>query len=481
MVNATAAASGRILQFWDVERDLDLECDVLIVGSGAGGATVAAECAAAGLDVVVLEEGGFHDSREFTADAIEGVKKLYRGAGSEMVFGKPRVIFAQGRCVGGSTVINGGMSWRTPERVLETWRRDFGLAGLGAGDLEPVFKTIEERIHVNVQAPETIGRDGQLLKLGADRLGWKITANTRNQRHCMGSNNCAFGCPTGGKQSMLVSYLPRALAAGARIYADCRVEKVLVEAGRARSVRARLVDPATRRPGPALRARARRAVVLACGATETPLLLLRSGLANGSGAVGRHLTLHPNAKCVAVFDEEVTPWKGVHQAYQVHHFLEEGIDIATGFVPPQVLAISLHAVGDELHDLLSQMNRIVVGAALIEDTGEGRVRRGLGGLPYITYDWTERDLANLVRGAALFAELMFTAGAKLVIPPFPDVPPLRSIDEARALVGKKPDPRRMEVFTVHLMGTCRMAADPRRGVVGPGGEAHDVKGLYVAD
>jgi choline dehydrogenase-like flavoprotein len=280
---------------------------------------------------------------------------------------------------------------------------------------------------------------------------------------------------------MLVSYLPRAIGAGTRVYSDCKVERVLVEKGRARGVRGRFVDPATGRKGPALRARARKAVVVACGATETPLLLLRSGLANSSGAVGRHLTLHPNAKCVAIFDEDVTAWKGVHQAYQVHHFLEEGIDLATGFVPPQLLALSLHALGDELLETLEQMNRIVVGAALIEDTGEGRVRRGLGGLPYITYDWTERDLANLVRGAALFAELMFTAGAKKVIPPFPDVPPLRSVDDARALVGKKPDPRRMEVFTVHLMGTCRMAADAKRGVVGARGEAHDVPGLYVAD
>ncbi len=481
MIGVAARAAGRIHQFWDIARDLDLEGDVVIVGSGAGGATVAAELAEGGLHVVVLEEGGFHDTREFDANAVEGVKKLYRSAGSEVVLGRPRIMIAQGRCVGGSTTINGGMCWRTPAKILEDWEREHGLPGFRPEDLQPIFERIEERISVAEQAPETIGGDGQRLKRGADRLGYKITANRRNQLHCMGSNNCAFGCPTGGKQSMLVSYLPRALRAGANLYADCRAERVLLERGRAVGVRARLYDPATERPGPEVRVRARRAVVLACGATETPLFLLRNKLANNSGHLGRHLRLHPNAKCVAFFDEEFTPWKGVHQAYQIHHFLDEGIDLATGFVHPQILAISLEAAGDALYDALSRLNRTVVGAALIDDTGEGRVRPGPFGLPLLTYEWTERDLAQFVRGAGLFAEVMFAAGAKEVLLPFHEVPPLRSPDDIRRLAQTPPDVRSAEVFTVHLMGTCRMGADPRRSVVSPRGETHDVPGLYVAD
>jgi len=472
---------GKIRQHWDVTSDLSLECDIVVVGSGAGGATLAAECAEGGLDVVVLEEGGFHDSREFNADALEGVKRLYRGAGSEVVLGRPRVIIAQGKCVGGSTVINGGMCWRTPERVLKRWQWEHGLTGYSPEALAPISERIEERISVKHQRDETIGKDGRLLKKGADLLGYKVTPNSRNQRDCMGSNNCAFGCPTGGKQSMLVSYLPRALRAGANIYADAQVRRVVTERGRAVGVVARMVDPATEEAGPVVRVRARRAVVLSCGATETPLLLLRSGLANSTGEVGRHLSLHPNAKVVALFDEDVTAWKGVHQAYQIHEFLSEGIDMATGFVPPQILAISLPALGDALWEVLSQMHRVVVGGALIEDVGEGRVRRGPFGMPLLTYDWNDRDIALMVRGAALLAEVFFAAGAKRVIVPFADVPPLRSADDIRRLYDQMPDRRRMEAFTVHLMGTCRMGADPKRSVVSPSGETHDVKGLYVAD
>jgi choline dehydrogenase-like flavoprotein len=155
--------------------------------------------------------------------------------------------------------------------------------------------------------------------------------------------------------------------------------------------------------------------------------------------------------------------------------------MATGFVPPQILAITLHALGDELFEILSDMNRIVVGAALVEDVGEGRVRRGPFGLPIFTYDWTERDIALMVRGAALLSEVYFAAGARKVIVPFPEVPPLRSADDIRRLYGHAPDRSRMEAFTVHMMGTCRMGRDPRRSVVSSRGETHDVRGLYVAD
>src|SRR6187431_117140 len=131
----------------DLLGDSVLDCDVVVVGSGAGGAPVAAELAEAGFDVVVVEEGSYYQTRDFTADTSAMVRQLYRDGGATMALGNPPIMFQEGRAVGGSTVINGGMSWRTPDDVLARWEREAGLAGI-ARDLEPYFERVERRIHV---------------------------------------------------------------------------------------------------------------------------------------------------------------------------------------------------------------------------------------------------------------------------------------------------------------------------------------------
>jgi choline dehydrogenase-like flavoprotein len=478
------ASPGRLRQFWDVERDLQISCDVVVCGSGAGGATVAAELAEAGLRVVVLEEGGFYDTRSFNSTVFDAASRLYRGAGTEQALGPPNVLFMQGRCVGGSTVINGGMSWRTPERVLDRWAREHGIPGVGPAAMDPIFDRVERLVHVGRQAPETIGRDQGLFRLGAERLGFKVVANRRNQLHCTGSNNCAFGCPTGGKQSMLVSMLPRAVGFGADIYSDCRVERIVHERGAGRQrvsgVRARMVDPQTDRPGPRVHVRARH-VVLSCGATQTPVLLLNNGLANGSGQVGRNLTLHPNAKALAIFDEELLGWQGVHQAYQVHEFLDEGILLAAPFLQPQILALTVPLLGDELWELLQHTNRMLCGGILVEDSTTGTVSRGPYGSALLRYRMTPYDLERCQRGLALIAEVYFAAGAKRVVLPIHGAPVLEGPEDIPRIFEHPIDPRDIEIATVHLMGSCRMGVDPRRSVVDARGEAHEVEGLWIAD
>src|SRR5688572_30095063 len=198
----------------------DLACDVVVVGSGAGGAVAAAGLAEEGLDVIVLEEGPHVDTAEFTGDDLAMVRRLYRDGGITATLGRPPIQYNEGRCVGGSTVINGAMSWRTPERVVDVWRREHAMPDITMATLEPDFERIERFLSVSTQDPDSIGRDQELMRLGAERKGWKVVDNLRAQVHCAGCNRCVFGCPTGAKQSTLVSYLPRAVAFGARVYAD---------------------------------------------------------------------------------------------------------------------------------------------------------------------------------------------------------------------------------------------------------------------
>ncbi|HSZ44749.1 MAG TPA: GMC family oxidoreductase [Streptosporangiaceae bacterium] len=463
----------------DVTSDLRVDCGVLIIGSGAGGATMAAELAEEGVDVVVIEEGGYHPTGSFTAAAGRAARTLYRDGGAEIAWGRPPVLFSQGRCVGGSTVVNGGMSWRTPAHVLQRWGREEGVTGVTERDMEPYFALVEKRISVALQDPETIGADMRLLKAGADAKGWKIIPNLRNQLHCAGSNNCTNGCPTGAKQSMLVTAIPRALRGGARLYAGCRAERITTSGGAVTGVECRILRPGGQ-PGPRLTVRSR-VVVVAGGAVQTPALIARSGIRSASGLLGRNLSLHPNAKVIAFFDEEVRGWQGVHQAYQVRQFAKAGIMLTAVNLAPSLIAMTLPWYGGELGNVMNDYNHMVTAGCLIEDTGTGRVRHlpGLGA--HVTYQINDKDAARVLRGVGLIAELMLAAGAMRVLLPLAGAPEVRDPAGLRDLLAAPADARSLELFTVHLMGTARMSEDPRRGVTDSYGAFHGVRGLFVAD
>ncbi|MCX5741468.1 MAG: GMC family oxidoreductase [Proteobacteria bacterium] len=457
----------------DIHGDLVVDADVLVIGSGAGGATVAAELAEAGYDVVVLEEGSYYQTRDFTADTSGMVRQLYRDGGATMALGNPPILYQEGRAVGGSTVINGGMSWRTPDKILARWEKEAGLHGI-AKDLEAHFARVERRINVAPMDAEAIGTDNHLLKQGADALGWNIIGNLRNQNHCVGSNRCAFGCPTGAKQSSLVSYIPRALHYGARIFADVKVKRIMRHGKRATgaigtvngtphhvTVRAKLV-------------------CLSAGAIHTPALLARSGFRTPSGQLGHNLSMHPNVKVVAIFDQPVTNWKGAHQAFQVREFQDQGLVFAAIGMPPSVLAMSFPHRGRQLGELMSRYDNMMLAGMLCEDTRTGRVR-SVNGKPQAFYQLADEDAANLKRGVSLLSELLFAAGAKQILLPFHGAKDLHSADDARALLKANTPTRGWEVVTVHMMGTARMGADRSAAVTDAHGMVHDADRLMIAD
>jgi len=470
----TALKPTNVFTRHDLHHDTVIDCDVVIVGSGAGGAPMAAELAEAGFDVVVLEEGGYFQTRDFTANTSQMVRELYRDGGATIAIGNPPIMFQEGRAVGGSTVINGGMSWRTPDDILARWRDEAGLDDLTPKQLEPYYDRVERRIHVAPMDEDAIGNDNWLLKKGADAMGWKIVGNLRNQAHCVGSNRCAFGCPTGAKQSALVSYIPRALHYGARVYADVRVSRITFHGKRATGV----IGKSAAGHHVVVRAKL---VVAACGAIHTPALLARSGVVSRSGLLGKNLSLHPNVKVVALFDQPVTGWKGAHQAFQVREFADQNLGCFAAInLPPSIIAMSMPHRGRQLGELMDDYDKMVLAGLLCEDTTTGQVKT-IGGRPQAFYQLSPHDAANMQRGLVLLSELLFAAGAKRILLPFHHAKELASADEARRVLGQPIATKGWEVVTVHMMGTARMGSDRLASVTDAFGFVHDVDRLMVSD
>jgi choline dehydrogenase-like flavoprotein len=460
--------------------DLELSVEVVVVGSGAGGATAAAVLAAAGRDVLCLEEGDHHPTVDNTTDVPEMMARLMRDAGLTTITGPRQTLvpYLEGCCVGGTTVINGGMCWRTPERVLEEWQAR-GLHDLSLRNLAPLFQRVEEVISARHQDPGSEGGNSLLFQRGAERLGWRYRRNQRNQVHCVGSNDCVTGCPTGAKQSVLETWVPRFLAAGGKLVSRARAEKISIDRnGRAAGVTG-TVRP--RRGGPRrLRVRAR-AVILAGGAIQTPLLLLRNRLGRRGSHIGRHFTIHPNAKVGALFPQEIDPLHGTHQAFQITEFTNEGILLAPGALPLALVAMTHATFGPRLAEELRHWRHLALGGVLVEDHGEGRISLLAGRIPRVRYGITPEDQVQFARAVSKLAELYFAAGASVVYTPFHALPELHRVEEISKIFALRPRVSDTEYFTAHLMGTCRMAASADGGVVRPDGEMWGLPGLYLAD
>jgi choline dehydrogenase-like flavoprotein len=461
------------------------ECDVAIVGSGAGGAAAASILAEAGLDVLVLESGPYVDRAGYPSDPLEGLPLLYRDGGMTIASGKPAIPVPVGRTVGGTTVINSGTCFRAPREVLEEWRDRQGVDW--ATELDPIYEAAEEVLAVTPLDIETLGRNGQLCAEGARALGASGGPISRNAGRCVQCSACPLGCRLDAKRAAHVSYLPRAVAAGARVRAGVQVQRIRTEDGRASGLACRAGLPTTgaqeiRRNGrpPAGRdweVRAK-AVICAGGAFGTPELLLRSGTRHP--ALGRNLHIHPAAWIGARYEEQVRGWEGVMQSYYVDQWQPEGILLEATFTPLSFGAQWLPGVGAAFSDRVAHFDHIASIGVHLHDRSAGRVGLTSNGSLRLSYHLLEEEARRIQFGIARAAEIHFAAGATEV---YPNVGPVSVIKrgqlEAFESLALRPADLRLEAF--HPMSTARMGADADTSVCDTTGAVRGLNGLYVAD
>jgi choline dehydrogenase-like flavoprotein len=451
------------------------ECEVVIVGSGAGGAVAAATLAEAGVDVLVLEAGDHYNRDNYPVDRLEALQTLYRDAGLTICDGRPPIPVPVAKVVGGTTVINSATCFRAPDSILESWREKHGLSW--ANDLDEDFAEAEEFLRVTQLDPNRMGRNGQLAMEGAAALGLSGGPIHRNAGNCVQCSSCPYGCSIDAKRGMHVSYLPRAVAAGARLRTGVEAQRVLVEDGRAVGVVCSFRDASGRNRSYTVRAR--RAVIAAGGSFGTPELLLRSGL--GGGQVGRNLRIHPACWVGAHYDEEVRGWDGVMQSYYVDQWEEShGVLLEATFTPLAFGGAWLVGTGAEHQRAMLDFGRVGSIGVQLRDDSVGRIGLANDGGLRASYKLTDEDARKVIFGIARAAEVHFAAGATEVYPNIPRAGVLRPGGIANFEATRfKASELRLEAF--HPMATARISVDPRRGVCTPDGAVYGTAGLYVAD
>jgi choline dehydrogenase-like flavoprotein len=470
-----------------------LACDVAIVGTGAGAGITAEVLARAGLKVVMVEEGPLKSSRDFNQLEAEAYPQLYQEAAARKTADQA-INILQGRCVGGSTTVNWTSSFRTPSATLAWWRDHYALPELTDEGMAPWFQQVEQRLSIGPWlVPPNVNND--LLALGAKRLGIPAAAILRNVKGCWNLGSCGLGCPTNAKQSMLVTTVPAALDAGAVLLVETRVERLLVEGGRAAGLHCVAVQAngALRSDRPAVTVNARH-VVVAGGAIQSPALLMRSGAPDPHGRLGQRTFLHPVVISISEFEQKVEGWQGAPQTIYTDHFLDtQPIDGAMGYkleappLHPVIGSSTLSGFGAEQAAAMKAFPHMHALLALLRDgfhpesTG-GRVKLRGDGSPVLDYPLNDYVLEGARRALLSMAEIQFAAGAKSVQPVHELSPRFTNWADAKASLSTLPmRPYATRVVSAHVMGGCAMAGKPELGVVRPDGRHWQLEGLSVHD
>jgi choline dehydrogenase-like flavoprotein len=495
----TATADHSKLVAFDPQQAQRIEADVLVIGSGAGGGSMARDLARAGKHVIVIEAGALYDERTFPTRERDAYERLYLDSGFTATADAHIAILAGGT-VGGGTTVNWMTSIPIPDRVRDEWEERHGVEGVASSafksDLNDVLREVGAQPSVEVPA-----KDAALLR-GAGARGWSGEPIQMNRAECGDCGTCTFGCKRGSKQSTLRLHLPQALEAGAHLIPDCKAERLIIKDG---AVRGAVTTYGTRAGAPRTLEIIAPQVVVSGGALRTPLLLRRSGLTHP--AIGQNLRLHPVTLAAGIFPEKIEMWRGTMQAAKSEEFIEPAED-RNGYIiesapgHPGLLALGIPWTSRNEHQRLMKLAPYIAPfLAIAKDDGGGKISETRNGFAKIEYRTTPRDERTLRAALGSLVRMAESAGADEVIAA--GSPPVawrrRDGVEAfqvlqRQLTRFDFSPNRGTVFSAHQMGTARMGGDPVNHACDPHGRVRSssrpsatdlhggtIKGLYVAD
>lgn len=441
--------------------------EILVIGSGAGGAATAATLAERGYEVLVLEEGPDEDTGNVATNSPDAIARLYRNGGMTPILGTPNIAYVEGRCLGGSTEVNSAFWHRLPDDCYERWSRRYGVTGLSADALSPYFEALETQLSVSRIGAAPLPKSSQVFREGLEKMGWEHMEVPRCQRDDPSKSPFA----PGNKQSMQRTFLPRARAAGARIVTSCKATRLHCRGGRA-------VDVEVRRQEHTVRISAE-SVFVCAGAVQSAALLRRSGITHN---VGDNLCIHPMLKAAATFDETVDAHDAVLPVFQVKEFWPD-IAIGGSVFTPGFLAMLLADNWGDTAEVMKEWRQAALFYTATRGTARGKIRPVPGSADgvVVRYSASETDRTNLSRGLARLGEALFAAGAKALYPSVRSHSVLRSAAECKVFDKQPPPLTAMSLSTVHAFSSCPMGEDTQQTATDSFGKVHGFENLYIND
>jgi len=460
---------------------LELDCDYVVVGSGAGGATVALELARGGASVAMVEAGPWRDPKDYPSTMYGALRDQFDNFGLTVARGKAIWPVIQARLMGGTTVINSAIVVRTPGDIFEEWRRDHGVSDPQMADAVWHYQDeIENELHVVKVPTRSRGASNRLAGLGAKRMGFESHVISRNARACEGMGQCLQGCRNNRKQSTNVNYIPELLERGATVLSCAPVHKVTFEGRTASGVTGRFIHPTSRKKGARFFVRGRKAVVIAASATHSPALLQRSGVR--SKALGKFFRAHPGTGVLGCYRDPVDMTTGATQGWASSAFRSNpGYKLESLSLPLELVAGRLSGAGTQLTQRLTEYGHMAMWVAAVRAETRGTVHNGLGDQPVVRYSITHNDMIRMRDGACRVASMHFAAGAEAIIPGVMGLPFKLRADQLDVLRHAPLEPQRWTGILSHLFGGCVMGQHPETSVVNQNGRVHHYDRLYVAD
>ncbi len=457
-----------------------LEVDICVVGSGAGGATAAAIAAARGARVVLLEAGSFLLPSDLTQREEDMYPKLFYEAGGRRTRNRAiRVMHGMG--VGGSTIHNINLCKRTPKSIIESWQ----LTNLSSEKFHQISGETETDLNVLKIEDKEFNENNWLFKTGTERLGYKGGALFHNRKGCAQSGFCELGCSFNAKMNALRVYIPKLVQHNGIVLSDTQALQLQWSGRRIHDLMAQVLHPISRSKICDLTIKAK-SYVLSAGALESVLLALRSRLPDPHRQVGRHLHLHPGVAVCGIFSHDVIMWKGIPQSYECTEFLsfdereDKRLWLVGGSAHPTGVAGMLPGFGHEHAGLMKLYPKMASISAMLHDHTEGTVDADGPLLPKIDYDLGAEDREQLARGLLESSKILFAAGAKKVYVPFRNLKEFTSAEQMR-VDELYPENMAIDMVAVHPMSTMRMGTDQTSSVTDDFGRYHHLDNLWLAD
>lgn len=482
----------KVVNAGQLTKDETIECDVVVIGTGAGGGTAAEILSQSGLRVVMIEEGPLRTSNDFRMDERDAYRDLYQEAGGRLTKDGSMIVL-QGRSVGGSTTVNWTSSFRTPEQTLKHWGEAHGVKGVDPETMAPWFEKMEKRLNIAKWQGQP-NNNNDVIRRGCDKLNFSWEVIPRNVNGCWNLGYCGLGCPTNAKQSMLVTTIPEALKKNAQLYYRARAERLVIDGDQVRGVICSgMKEDGVTRSGVAVTIRAKH-TVMACGGINGPGLLFRSEAPDPHKLIGKRTFLHLVNSSLAAFSEKVDPFYGAPQSVYSDHFQwKQGVTGPVGYkieVMPLQPGLASAMVGGHGEAHFRDMQRLPYLNMMIsllrdgfhEESQGGQVELRDDGTPVLSYELTDYMRDGLRRALLSMAEIQFAAGASTVRPGHRDAGDCKSWKEAQALIATLAMEKfQLRMGTAHVMGGCSMGEDPQRSVVNSEGEFHHLRNLSVMD